>query len=377
MLTDLYLDYNGSTPLHAEVQALCAELLREDYGNASAAHRAGLGARARIDRAKAAAARALNAREDEIFFTSGGTEANNWALQGSVPRAGRRQLVVTAIEHKSVLATARALEADGCTLEVLPVGSDGRVRVEAVRAALRPDTALVSVMFANNETGVLQPVAEIGALCRERGVRYHVDAVCAIGRAELDVDALGCDLLSLSSHKLYAPKGSGLLYVRTGTALRPLIHGCGQQCGLRGGTENTLAAAGFGRALELLLAGAFPKPAALAALRDELERRILARFPAARVNGTAPRLCNTTNVCFPDAKAFDLQRALSELGVSVAAGAAAATATPSHVLTAMGISADDARASLRFSLGAGTRPEDLQRVVDALARVIVPAPAHS
>lgn len=377
MTAELYLDYNGSTPLHPEVRGLCAELLEHDFGNASAAHRAGASAKERIDHARDAAARALNARASEVFFTSGGTESNNWALAGSVPRSGRRHLVVTAIEHKSVLATAQELERAGCALDIVPVAADGRVRAADVRRVLRAETALVSVMMANNETGVLQPVEEIAAFCRSQGVRFHVDAVCAIGRVPLDVEALGCDLLSLSSHKLYAPKGSGLLYVRTGTELAPLIHGCGQQSGQRGGTENTLAAAGFGRALELLVAGALPRPEVLARLRDELEARLLARVPGARVNGSGPRLCNTLSLCFPGQRAFELQSALSALGISVAAGAAAATAAPSHVLTAMGLAADDARASLRFSLGAGTRSEDLPAVVEALAAVIEAALARS
>ncbi|MBK7874849.1 MAG: cysteine desulfurase [Planctomycetes bacterium] len=370
MTADLYFDYNGSTPVHPEVRRVALELHEREFGNASAAHPEGRRARERIDRARAVVARALHAAPDEIFLTSGGTESNNWALQGSVPREGRRHVLVSAIEHKSVLATARALEAAGAMLTVVPVDRSGRVRLDAVEAALRADTALVSLMHANNETGVLQPVHEVGALCRARGVRFHVDAVCALGRERLDVDRLECDLLSLSSHKLYAPKGTGILYVRRGTELRPLVHGCGQQCGMRGGTENTPGIAAFARALELLEASAFPPPAALAALRDELWERIVARFPAARQNGAGPRLANTLNVCFPGHRAFEVQEALGALGISVSAGAAAATAAPSHVLLAMGLSEDDARASVRFSLGSGTTRESLAQLVAALESVL-------
>lgn len=367
---DLYFDYNGSTPVHPEVRRLAVELLDRDHGNASAAHPAGRAARERIDRARAVVARALNARTEEIFLTSGGTESNNWALAGSVPHGGRRHLVVSAIEHKSVLATARALEASGAELTVVPVERSGAVSLDAIARSLRPETALVSLMFANNETGVLQPVHEVGALCRARGVRFHVDAVCALGREPLDVERLQCDLLSLSSHKLYAPKGTGILYVRAGTELRPLIHGCGQQCGARGGTENTAGIAAFARALECLEEGRMPAPAALAELRDELWDRLRDRLPRARRNGAGRLLCNTLNVCLPGTRAFEVQSALGELGISVSAGAAAATAAPSHVLVAMGVSEDDARASLRFSLGAGTTRESLARLVDALATVL-------
>jgi cysteine desulfurase len=372
----LYLDHNGSTPVHPEVRAACIEVLDELYGNPSAPHAAGARARARIDLARAAIARFLCARAEELTFTSGGTESNNWALQGVLRGAPGGHLVVSAIEHKSVLSTARALEQGGVGVTHVPVDATGRVRVEDVERALRPETRLVSVMVANNETGALQPAAEIGALCRRRGVLFHTDAVAAIGRVPLDVEALGCDLLSLSSHKLYAPKGSGILYVRAGTPIEPLIHGCGQQAGLRGGTENALAAVGFGRAIELQLEGRLADLARTTALRDRLWSLLSARFPRVRRNGGAPCLGNTLNVCFPGTVAGEVQAGLARAGISVSAGAASACAAPSHVLLAMGLSPEDARASLRFSLGAGTTSATLDRLVDELEGLLG-APARS
>ncbi len=318
----------------------------------------------------AVVAAAVGAQAEEIFVTSGGTEANNWALLGSVPERGPAHVVVSAIEHKSVLAAARHLEARGHRVDYVESDRDGRVRVDELARVLRDDTTLVSVMLANNETGVLQPIEPISALCRARGVRLHVDAVCALGRVPIDVRRLGCDLLTLGSHKLYAPKGCGILYVRRGLALAPLIHGCGQQAGLRGGTENALAVCAFARALELLRDGELPAPERLAALRDELWRRLESLTPAPRRNGAGPMLCNTLNVTFPGARAWELVAALAREGISVSAGASASGAQPSHVLLAMGLSSADAAASLRFSLGSGTSLESIERVSESLSRAL-------
>jgi len=229
---------------------------------------------------------------------------------------------------------------------------------------------LVSVMTTNNETGVVQPVREIGELCRERGVLFHTDAVATLGKLPVDVRALGCDLTSLASHKLYAPKGCGVLYVRKGVAIAPLIHGCGQQNGLRGGTENVLAVVGFARAIELLERGELGSAQSLAALRDELWAALRERFPQALRNGAGSFLPNTLNVCFPGADAAEAQAALAELGISVAVGAAAGGGAPSHVLSAMGCDAAHARASLRFSLSRSTTRASLQALVEALAQVL-------
>ncbi len=372
MLPDLYFDTNGSTPLHPRVLETCQGLLADLYGNPSAAHAEGRRARHAIDAARSTIARAIGAGADEVWFTSGGTEANNWALLGCAAASPRKHLVLSAIEHKSVLQTARELERRGYELQLLPVDGSGAVRRRDVEHALRPETLLVSVMTANNETGVVQPVREIAELCRERGVLFHTDAVATLGKLPVDVRAIGCDLLSLASHKLYAPKGCGVLYVRKGVAIAPLIHGCGQQNGLRGGTENVLAVVGFARAIELLERGELGSPQTLSALRDELWLALRERFPQALRNGAGSFLPNTLNVCFPGADAIEAQAALAELGVSVAVGAAAGGGAPSHVLTAMGLEPAHARASLRFSLGRSSTRESLRALVDALAQVLAP-----
>ncbi|MCK6445038.1 MAG: cysteine desulfurase [Planctomycetes bacterium] len=366
MNPDLYLDYNGSTPVDRVVAEACSHWLTNSFGNAAAQHPAGLAARHAIDAARQSLARLLGAEADEIWFTSGGTESNNWALTGVLDSAKSGHLCVSEIEHKSVLRTADALEARGFGVSRVPVGADGRVRVDAVARALRPETRLVSLMLANNETGVLQPFAEVAELCRSRGILTHCDAVCAIGKVPVDVRSLGCDLLSLSAHKLYAPKGVGLLYVRRGVGIEPLIHGCGQQCGMRSGSENTPGAVAFGVAAERALSGEFHAVEDVAVLRDELWKGIRERAPDARINGAGPRLPNTLSVAFPGKLAADLQAALGQRGISVAAGAAASNGAPSHVLMAMGLGDAIARSTLRFSLGRFTTRATLAAVWTAL-----------
>jgi cysteine desulfurase len=277
--------------------------------------------------------------------------------------------VVSAIEHKSVLRAAEALREQGLELTVVGPRPGGAVAAEDVAQALRDDTILVALMLANNETGVLQPAREVAALCRAHGVRYHCDVVAAVGKLPLDLHELGADLASVSGHKLYAPKGCGVLYRRRGVPLEPLIHGCGQQDGLRSGTENTAGAVALGRACERLQEGAF-RAVESPRLRDELWRGIRELAPEARRHGEGAALPNTLSVAFPGRSAAWLQGELGRRGVSCTAGAAGSSecaGAPSHVLTAMGIPADLARATLRFTLGATTRPEDVELALQALA----------
>ncbi|MBM3986874.1 MAG: cysteine desulfurase [Planctomycetes bacterium] len=372
-MSDAYLDINGSTPVHPAVLEAYLESTRATCGNASVSHPAGLLAQEHIARARATAARTLGCSDDEIWFTSGGTESNNWALKGLfAPHCGGR-LVTSAIEHKSVLRTADALARAGIDVAVVPVGNSGRVEVADIERALTPDTRVVSLMVANNETGVLQPVREVAQLCRSRGILLHCDAVAAIGKLPLDVRELGCDLLSLSGHKLYAPKGCGVLYVRRGVALAPLIDGCGQQCGMRSGTENTAAVAALGRAFELLASGAFDA-ARRPELRDQLWAGVRALEPRAVRNGEGPWLPNTLSVTFPGRIGTELQSALGARGVHCSAGAAAMGSAPSHVLMAMGKGDAHARATLRFSLGHSTRTDDIERALSALADALRATP---
>lgn len=363
-----YFDFNGSTPVHSEVSELDQRLQREVFANASAAHRGGAVAREWIERARLQVAQGIGARPEEIWFTSGGTESNDWALFGSAAQSDRRHLVVSAIEHKSVLASARELERRGYELDVVPPRPDGAVHVRDIEAAVRDDTFLVSVMWANNETGIVQPVAAIADLCRSRGVRFHTDAVCVLGKLGIDVRKVACDLLSLSSHKLYAPKGVGALYVRSGQAIAPFMFGCGQQQGLRSGSENTHGIAAFGRAVSLMQAGALEPRVSYESLRRKLWQGIEARFAGAEVNGHGGRIPNTLSVHFPGVSAVELQAELSKEGFSVGAGASASGGAPSHVLLAMGLSEERARGSLRFSLGRTTAPEAIDALLAALER---------
>ncbi len=366
---DVYLDINGSTPVHPEALEAYVSSIRATCGNASASHPAGLEAQAQIAAARAHVARGLGCEADEIWFTSGGTESNNWALKGLFGGGRSGHIVTTAIEHKSVLRTAEALARSGIGLTVVPVGASGRVEVEAVERALQRDTRVVSLMVANNETGVLQPVREVARLCRERGVLLHCDAVAAVGKLSLDVREIGCDMLSISGHKLYAPKGCGALFVRRGVELAPLIDGCGQQCGMRSGTENTPAVAALGVAFELLVRGAFDAVRS-PELRDRLWEGVHALEPRAQRNGEGPWLANTLSVTFPGSLGAELQRELGALGVHCAAGAAATGGSPSHVLMAMGKGEMHARSTLRFSLGRSTTRAEIERTLDALRAVL-------
>ncbi len=367
---ELYLDHNGSTPLHPHVLKACLPLLDGTFGNPSAGHPEGRAAAAAIDAARATAAAALGGREDEIVFTSGGSEANNQAIQTALTGGARDQILVSAIEHKSVLMAAEALRSRGIEVVPVPVGPSGAVRTADVESRIGPRTALVSLMLANNETGVLQPVQQVARVCRERGVLLHVDAVAALGKVPVDVRELGCDLLTLAGHKLYAPKGCGILWIRSGTSVPALVHGCGQQRGLRSGTPNPLAIVGFAAALELLALGVLCDPDEIGRLRDELWAKIQAIAPQVRRNGSAPGLPNTLNVWFPGQSGSDLQAGLGRAGISVASGASSTGGTPSHVIVAMGLGADRARESVRFSLGRSTTPRTIARTLEALAALL-------
>jgi cysteine desulfurase len=367
---ELYFDCNGSTPVHPRVADSLLDFLRGSFGNAGAAHAAGLEARAALAHAREEIAATLGAREDEVVFTSGGTEANNFALRGVFEAAGTGHLVVGRHEHGSVLRPAEWLERRGHPVTWLTPDAGGSIRVADVAAALRPDTKLVALMFANNETGVMQPVREVGELLAAHPAYFFVDAVCGVGKAPVHFDALGCDLLSFGGHKVHAPKGVGALLVRRGTRIAPLILGCGQQCGLRSGTENTAGAVALGRTLQLLRDGQLGSFGELAALTDELWRGLTARFPDARRNGAAPFLPNTLNVWFPGVPAVQLQARLAERGASVASAASVTTGAPSHVLTSMGLARERATESIRISLGFGLTRVSIQRFLDVLGECV-------
>lgn len=365
----IYLDHNATTPVAPEVVEAMLPFLRETYGNPSSLHWFGQQARAALDGARAEVAALVGGQPAEVVFTSGGTEADNAALHGvaTAAREGRRQVLYSAIEHHAVTNAVRALARAGVPAEAVRARADGQVDLEDLEARLGEATVLVALMAANNETGVLQPVAEAARLAHARGALVLCDAVQAAGKTALDVAALGVDLLALSAHKLGGPKGVGALWVRRGTRLEAWVRGGSQERNRRAGTENVAGIVGMGRAAALARSRLGTEPLRLAALRDDLERRLLL-LPGAALNGTAPRIPNTLNVSFAGVEAESLLLALDLAGVAVSTGAACAAGTvePSHVLRAMGLPPERVQASVRFSLGHGSTAEE---VVEAAAVV--------
>ena len=373
----VYLDYNSTTPVAPEVLEAMLPYFSRESGNASSIHSPGQRARTGVERARAAVAALIGARESEIVFTSGGTESDNLAIFGIVAASSAtgKHVITTTIEHHAVLNTCQAFEREGVAVTYVPVSGQGIVDAEDVRRALRPGTVLITVMHANNELGTVQPVKEIGKIAAEADVYFHTDAVQTAGKLPIRVDEIGADLLSISAHKLRGPKGVGALYVRKGTRLHPLFYGGHHERDRRPGTENVPGIVGLGRAAELAAASLAADAARIGGLRDRLEREVLARVPHARVNGEgAPRTPNTSNIVFPFVEGESLVIALDLKGIACSTGAAcsAGAVEPSHVLTAIGLAPEDARASLRFSLGHDTTDED----IDYAIRVIPGAVEH-
>ncbi len=367
-----YFDHNATTPVSAEVLEALVPLLGEVYGNASSIHHFGQVAKQRLETARRQTAALIHARPQEIVFVSGGTEADNLAILGAVRRSPkpRKHVVTTAIEHPAVLNTCGQLEREGVEVTYVRAGSGGLVDPDDVRRALRPDTVLVSVMHANNELGTIQPVGEIARIAREGGALMHSDGVQAAGKIPVDVAALGVDLYSMSGHKIYAPKGAGSLYIRKGTAIEPILFGGHHERDRRPGTENVPGAAAFGAAAEWIRANLSGEAVRVGALRDRLEQGILACVPHAYVNGAgSPRTPNTTNIRFDGIEGEAMVIALDLMGFAVSSGAACSSGAvePSHVLTAIGLSAMDAKSSLRFSLGRSNTEEQVNALIGAVA----------
>jgi cysteine desulfurase len=375
-----YFDNNATTRLAPEVLEAMLPFLGEQWGNPSSAYGFGQEAARRLDEARVRAAALINAEPQEIVFTSGGTESNNAALHSALAtRPERRHLVTTAVEHSSILKFCGFLQKQGWTVTVLPVDSDGALDLEVVEKSIRPDTAIVSAMWANNETGLLFPIAEIAALCRGKGALCHTDAVQAPGKLKIDVKALGVDFLSLSAHKLRGPKGIGLLYVKRHTKYQPYLLGGGQERGRRGGTENVPGIVGLGRAAELALANLELEDTRVRALRDQLENGLLCGIPGVVRNGALePRLPNTANLAFEGVEAEGLLLLLDQAGVCASSGSACSSGAldPSHVLRAMGCSAARARGSLRFSLGVDNTAADVEYLLECMPRIVARLRAH-
>ncbi|NMO17939.1 cysteine desulfurase [Pyxidicoccus fallax] len=370
----IYWDYNAAAPVRPEVAALLSRAFSGGgFGNASSIHQSGRDARARLDAARAKVARVLGCEPKEVTFTASGSESDALALVGAWharPVLERRRVVTSAVEHPALLGALAQLEREGAEVVRVAPGADGRVRAEDVLHALTPETALCSLMWANNETGVVQPAAEVARACRQRGVLFHTDAVQAAGKVPLSLREVDADLLSLSAHKFGGPQGAGVLVVRKGVDVRALTPGH-QEGGRRGGTQNVPYAEALALALELAAAEQPGVSARVGALRDAFEREVRASLPGVEVNGAgAPRVPNTSNLRFDGVEGEALLIALDLEGICVSSGAACASGTlsPSHVLRAMGLTVPQARGSLRFSLGPGTPEAEVEQVLQALRR---------
>ena len=372
----VYLDHNATTPVAPEAIDVMVRVLRDDFGNPSSVHRFGQQAKAVLDEARTSVSALIGAEPSELVFTSGGTESDNAALRGvaeALEPTGRRHLVATAIEHEAVLVTLKALARRGWRTTLLPVDDTGIVTVDALEAALTDDTAIVSVMHANNEIGTIQPVVELARAAHRRGALFHTDAVQSVAKVPVDVRALGVDLLSLSAHKFNGPKGAGALWIKRGTRLTPILTGGKHERTRRAGTENVPAIAGMGAAARLGRVKIEEMSGRVAALRDRLEREILERIPGTMVNGSREaRVPNTTNISFERIEAESLLIALDLEGIAVSTGAACSSGTlePSHVLRAMGLPTHRAQNSIRFSLGADNTGAEVDYLLEKLPKAV-------
>ncbi len=371
----IYLDHNATTPLHPKALEAMLPLLRQQYGNPSSYHRMGRDARTALDTARRTAADCLGAEPGEILFTGSGTESDNLALRGAARAGSRRsgRIVTSTTEHHAVLETCRDLEREGFTVTFVPVDENGVVLPEVLRRHVSPDTILVSIHHANNETGVIQPVSELAAAAHNAGALFHTDAVQAAGKIQLRADETGADLISVSGHKIYGPKGVGMLYVRSGTDIAPCITGGSHESGLRAGTENVAGIAGFAAALALAVENLEDTAYRTAQLRDRLEAGIREAVPDIRINGAgAQRVPNTTNISFRSVEAESVLLYLDLYGICASAGSACTTGSPepSAVLLAMGLPAEEAQSALRFSLGTESTREQIDTTVQAVVEII-------
>jgi cysteine desulfurase len=381
----VYLDFNATTPVEPEVLDAMVPYFCSQFGNAASIHTPGQEARAAVETARGQVAALIGARAQEIVFTSGGTESANHAVFGILgapltqpihPERGsatRRHVITTAVEHEAVLNSCQALEREGVAVTYLPVDQNGLIEVARLRAAIGPQTVMISVMHANNELGTVQPLLEIGRIAKEQEIYFHTDAVQSAGKVPIDVHALQLDLLGLSGHKFYGPKGVGALYVRDGTPLRQLLFGGHHQRGFRPGTENVPGIVGLGKAAEIARKSLADDARRVSALRDDLQQGLLERVPQSRVNGgAAPRTPNTTNLVFPGIEGEALLIALDLKGLACSVGAACSSGAvePSHVLSAIGLPPEEARASLRFSLGRHTTAKEIEFALEVVPAAV-------
>ncbi|MBI1848235.1 MAG: cysteine desulfurase [Candidatus Rokubacteria bacterium] len=373
MSRHVYLDHNASTPVHPEALAEMLPYFSEVYGNASSVHAFGREAREALDRGRERIAASLRVKPDEIVFTSGGTESDNFAIKGVALARGRGHVITTQIEHHAVLRAVEWLETQGFTATYLPVDSYGMLDPDEVARAIRPDTILISVMGANSEVGTVQPLAAIGAIARAHGVPFHVDAVQTFGKVPMDVVAMGIDLLSCSGHKIYGPKGIAALYVRKGTKMVAIQHGGEHERRRRAGTENVAGVVGFARAVEIRARDMAEEAVRVGALRDRLWQGIRERVPEVRLNGhPTQRLPGTANLVYRGVESESIVLGLDLKGIAVSAGSACTSGSvePSYVLVAMGIPVEWAMGSVRHSLGRSTTAEDIDYVIESVVPLV-------
>jgi len=372
----VYFDHNATTPLDPGVLEVVTRVLRDEFGNPSSVHHFGQRAKAVLDDARTEVARLIGGEPSEVVFTSGGTEADNFALRGAAEAlepTGRKHLIATTIEHEAVLVTLKALARRGWKTTLLPVDATGIVSPDALREAIDDSTALVSVMHANNEIGTVQPVAALARIAHEYGALFHTDAVQSAGKIPVDVRALGADLLSISAHKFYGPKGAGALWIKRGTRIAAILTGGKHERSRRAGTENVAGIAGLGAAAALAMKKLDGEAARLGALRDRLEAAVLAAVPGTAINGSrTPRVPNTTNISFEGIEAESLLIALDLEGFAVSTGSACSSGSlePSHVLKALGQSPDMIHGSIRFSLSRMTTDEEIDYVLGVLPTTV-------
>lgn len=371
----IYMDHSATTPVAPEVQAAMLPYFGEKFGNASSLHRSGREAKEALEDSREKVAALLGARAEEIIFTSGGTESDNLALKGIARKNQKlgKHIITTQIEHPAILETCRALEKDGFEVTYLPVTGEGLVELSTLEAAIRPDTILISVMHANNEVGTIQPLEEIGRLAAERDIYLHSDAVQSVGKIPVNVDDLGVDLLSLSAHKLYGPKGVGALYIRKGTKLESIIQGGGHERRLRSGTENISGIVGLARAAELAERDMPQEAERLAGLRDRLAELVLGKVKDAWINGTMKkRLPGNLNFGFKYVEGESLLLFLDSKGICVSTGSACSShkLEPSHVLMSLGLKAEECHGSLRITLGMSNTMEEIEYVAGSIVEAV-------
>lgn len=372
----VYLDHSATTPVDSEVAQLMMTYYTEKYGNPSSVHGFGREAKEALEKAREQVATLIGAQPTEITFTSGGTEADNLAILGTVEaqRKKGKHIITSAVEHHAVLETCEFLEKNGFDLTVIPVNDEGLLNPQDIANAIRPDTILITIMHANNEVGTIQPIAEIGKIARDKGVTFHVDAVQSLGKIPIDVKEMNIDLLTISSHKIYGPKGVGALFIRKGVRIVPLVHGGGQEKKRRSGTENTPGIIGFGKACELAGERMAEEEEKLKVLREQLMDGILERIPYVKVNGPRGdnRLPNNVNVSIRYVEGEALLLSLDMMGIAASSGSACTSGSldPSHVLLAMGLPHEIAHGSLRFSLGRQNSSEDIEYVLEQLPKIV-------